>query len=583
MKHLLPVNPSRLLVTMVAFIAASVAFVSTANAETPPDGEFRSVTSDANGKPVGDGIVVEVGRNVQPSQVIRAYGAQFKAMTGQDLTWQVIQAKNPSNTFPVCWTRPGHPTYGRRGDTSVWEGCPEAKRGLAFMAGVWGRVVIPAKPVETYAERMERLVTLDACVKDKKCLEQKLEALAKGAPAQASPPAPIAKPAPAPSLSVTPRVSASGSPTVAAPVASPATPNAGEKPAPAPVTGSDTLVWFLTLGILACFVFLFLGYMLGDWGKAKALKKMSKEFTERNDRREADFEILTQRRLKTEADRVAELVKGFVIPLVERLDKAEKANAKLRNARTNEATRIAQMVTDFVIPVVERLEEVERHRNSLLGGSDTIAELDKQLRETEAKVVGLVGGYTVRIRGLMNELESAKVTATAASRATIPDGAIMHASAIAALEQEHKKALERKEAQRAQAVSEAWEQAFGIALPVYDWKERMTNDVMPALFRNRKGLKRRIQATAEARAKFASEWDEYALAKSLLAEASRNPGVYADELPHFRQRVTHLFASLKTQIEQLTGLDFAVFLNSAPDSRRLDNEPLQVLWLLDPF
>jgi hypothetical protein len=590
MKHLLPVNPHRSLVTMVAFVAASVAFVSKANAETPPDGEFRTVTTDAKGQRVDDGIVVEVGRNVQPPQVIRAYGAQFKVTTGQDLTWQIIQAKNPGNTFPVCWTQPGHPTYGRRGDTSVWEGCPEAKRGLAFMAGVWGRIVIPAKPVETYAERMQRLADLDACVKDKKCLERKLDALAKGAPAQASPPAPAVKPPPAPL------------PSVEAPTAPPERPSAPmdatptRTPSPPSVT-QGPFVWIITGAVVMCVALFFLGLWIGLSGKDKALKKQAKklerdaelrksllatEYFKSVDDRKAEhaaeisrLEAKHAEALTAEAKRAERFAAEKTAELSTSFEKTRAAllseKAKLEAALAGESARIARLVTGFVIPVVERLEEVEAHCDSLLEGGRSVVELEQNLRETEAKLAETWELAFSCALPAMQRLEAAEAKLAeqaAASRATIPDGAIAATRAIEALEQEHKNALARVEEAHKRALAEK----------DAEWEKRLQEKLEESPPRSaRKSARKKtpppVPVPTPEGLRFAEVWRRR---QEISRLASELPDDAAGEAERERlvEEAKSLFAEAREIFPKFTGgLDLLEFLESSPSAQHMYKVP----------
>jgi len=164
------------LLAAITFFAIVLGFPSSLLAETPA-GEVRQVTSDARGNKVADAVVLEFGAGVSVEHVLRAYGPDYQRATGEPLTWEILQAANPNTTIPVCFAPQNGRKYIGRGDTSIWDTCPDEKKGIGLIAGHSGRIVIPSAHVETYASKMKRLEELEACVKDADCLTQKLSAL----------------------------------------------------------------------------------------------------------------------------------------------------------------------------------------------------------------------------------------------------------------------------------------------------------------------------------------------------------------------------------------------------------------------
>jgi hypothetical protein len=177
---------SKLLTLMVAFLVAIVSFPSVLRAEVPP-GQVQTVPSDATGKRVAPGIIaVEVGAGTSVEHVIRVYGPEYQKATGEPLTWGILQAANPSTTIPVCFVPQNGRKYIARGDTSIWDNCPEDKKGVGLIAGHSGRIIIPGTRVETYASKMKQLEELKACIQSTECLTEKLTALSGSVPASST-------------------------------------------------------------------------------------------------------------------------------------------------------------------------------------------------------------------------------------------------------------------------------------------------------------------------------------------------------------------------------------------------------------
>ncbi|MCR4278320.1 MAG: hypothetical protein NUV81_00210 [bacterium] len=168
----------QVLFVAVAFVVALFVTVASAMPET---GKFQVVHRTEEDATKDSRPHVVVGPRVQVDQIVTAFAVMYKNATGKELTWQVIQAENAKNTIPVCKIPGDGPMWRGRGDTSVWENCPEEHRTVALIAGSSGVIRIPMHSVETYGQKMQRLQKQDACLKSVECMTKRLREL--GAPA----------------------------------------------------------------------------------------------------------------------------------------------------------------------------------------------------------------------------------------------------------------------------------------------------------------------------------------------------------------------------------------------------------------
>lgn len=169
-------NSKRFVIAAFAFVIAWLA-PSVAKA-MPNAGKFEVVHRSVEESAKDPRPYVVVGPKVQVDRIVAAFAVMYRAATGgKELTWEVIQAANPRNTIPVCKIPGDGPMWRGRGDTSVWDNCPEEHRTVALIAGPSGALKIPMAGVETHAQKMARLEQQDACLKDAACMVKTLRAL----------------------------------------------------------------------------------------------------------------------------------------------------------------------------------------------------------------------------------------------------------------------------------------------------------------------------------------------------------------------------------------------------------------------
>lgn len=192
--HRLPSYLRSLVTAMVAFL---VAILLPATVQAAP--QIRTIESggiDATGTPVTDGFVVVFDTPVDVGTLIKMFGPRYKASTGQDLTIEQIQARNPTNTFPRCNTPEGSARPVRLGDIGAWMDpptCAVKDRMLGLGLGYAARLVIPLNHVETVEERIARAEADERCLKDVGCLIERLTLLGAQPPVVAPADDPVVK------------------------------------------------------------------------------------------------------------------------------------------------------------------------------------------------------------------------------------------------------------------------------------------------------------------------------------------------------------------------------------------------------
>lgn len=237
---------------ILAAAAFAVALIMSGTVYAAPlPGTFQMVNRDGadNGRPH-----VMVGARVTVNQIVSAFGVMYRSATGQELTWQKIQAANPRTTIPVCNIPGDGPMWRGRGDTSVWEGCPEKHQSIALVAGPSGVLVIPMEQIETHAEKLKRLEAQDLCFKSAECLAERIKKLG------AKPPEPaVREPAPSPEPEAETSEPASPAPSASAPIPQPGDAENVEPAAVLTRPGLGTSSWLGILGLT-----LVLGLVFGN-------------------------------------------------------------------------------------------------------------------------------------------------------------------------------------------------------------------------------------------------------------------------------------------------------------------------------
>ncbi len=157
--------------------------------ELLPDGQIERVLRDNHDRLISSGEVwVEVGPGVVASQIVSRFTALYKDATGEDLTWEKLQAANRDlNLTLLCEQKSGRRQWIGTDETG-WTSCPEADRNIAVIAGVQGRLKIPLASVKTFAERLKAGEAALACEQSVDCLKGKLAALGEDAKTDATDP-----------------------------------------------------------------------------------------------------------------------------------------------------------------------------------------------------------------------------------------------------------------------------------------------------------------------------------------------------------------------------------------------------------